>query len=65
MQDIIRPAFFVPETKKISQLMRELQNRKLHLAVVIDEFGGTEGIITMEDIIEEIVGRSTTSTMRK
>jgi putative hemolysin len=56
MQDIIRPAFFVPETKKISQLMRELQNRKLHLAVVIDEFGGTEGIITMEDIIEEIVG---------
>jgi putative hemolysin len=56
MQDIIRPAFFVPETKKISQLMRELQERKLHLAVVIDEFGGTEGIITMEDIVEEIVG---------
>jgi putative hemolysin len=56
LQDILRPAYFVPETKKISQLMRELQQKKLHLAVVIDEFGGTEGIITMEDILEEIVG---------
>ncbi len=56
IQDIIRPAYFIPETKKISQLMRELQQRKLHLAVVIDEFGGTEGIVTMEDILEEIVG---------
>jgi putative hemolysin len=56
MQDVIRPAYFVPETKKISRLMRELQERKLHLAIVIDEFGGTEGIVTMEDILEEIVG---------
>jgi putative hemolysin len=56
LQDIIRPAYFVPETTKISRLMRELQTRKLHMAVVIDEFGGTEGIITMEDILEEIVG---------
>ncbi len=56
IQDVIRPAYFVPETKKISQLMRELQQRKLHMAVVIDEFGGTEGIVTMEDILEEIVG---------
>ena len=56
LEDIIRPAYFVPETKKISQLMRELQKRKMHMAVVIDEFGGTEGIITMEDILEEIVG---------
>ena len=56
LQDVIRPPYFVPETKKISQLMRELQQRKLHMAVVIDEFGGTEGIITMEDILEEIVG---------
>ena len=56
VQDIIRPAYFVQETKKISQLMRELQQRRLHMAVVIDEFGGTEGIITMEDILEEIVG---------
>lgn len=56
LQDIIRPAYFVPESKKISQLLREFQQKKAHLAIVIDEFGGTEGIITMEDIIEEIVG---------
>jgi CBS domain containing-hemolysin-like protein len=56
LEDIIRPALFVPETKRISQLMRELQQKKQHMAVVIDEFGGTEGIVTMEDILEEIVG---------
>lgn len=56
LQDIIRPAFFVPESKKISQLLREFQQKKAHLAIVIDEYGGTEGIITMEDIMEEIVG---------
>jgi putative hemolysin len=56
LQDIIRPAYFVPDSKKISQLMREFQQKKIHLAIVIDEFGGTQGIITMEDILEEIVG---------
>jgi len=56
LQDILRPVYFVPESKKISQLLRELQQRKVHLAIVVDEFGGTEGLITMEDIIEEIVG---------
>lgn len=56
LHDIIRPAYFVPETKKISVLLRELQQQKLHMAIVIDEFGGTEGIVTLEDIIEEIVG---------
>lgn len=56
IQDIVRPAFFVPESKKISQLLREFQQNKAHLAVVVDEFGGTEGIVTMEDIVEEIVG---------
>ncbi|MCC6397344.1 MAG: HlyC/CorC family transporter [Bacteroidetes bacterium] len=56
LQDVLRPPYFVPESMKISELMRELQTRKLHMAVVTDEFGGTEGIITMEDIIEEIVG---------
>jgi putative hemolysin len=56
LQDILRPPFFVPESKKISQLLRELQQNKVHLAIVIDEHGGTEGIVTMEDIIEEIVG---------
>jgi len=64
LQDVIRPAYFVPETKKISQLMRELQQRKMHLAIVIDEFGGTSGIITMEDILKKSSGRFTTSTMR-
>jgi CBS domain containing-hemolysin-like protein len=56
LQDIIRPVFFVPESKKISQLLREFQQRKAHLAIVTDENGGTEGIVTMEDIVEEIVG---------
>jgi CBS domain containing-hemolysin-like protein len=56
LQDIIRPAYFVPESKKISQLLKEFQLKKAHIAIVVDEFGGTEGIITMEDIIEEIVG---------
>lgn len=56
LQDIIRPVFFVPESKKISQLLREFQQKKAHLAIVTDENGGTEGIITMEDIMEEIVG---------
>jgi magnesium and cobalt exporter, CNNM family len=54
--DIIRPAYLVPESKKISALLRDLQLKKQHLAIVIDEFGGVEGIVTMEDIIEEIVG---------
>jgi putative hemolysin len=56
LQDIIRPAFFVPESKKISQLLREFQQKKAHLAIVTDEYGGMEGIITIEDVVEEIVG---------
>ncbi|MGE5313620.1 MAG: hemolysin family protein [Acidobacteriota bacterium] len=56
LQDIVRPAYFVPETMKISALLRELQAKRQHMAIVVDEFGGTEGLITMEDIIEEIVG---------
>ena len=53
---IMHTAFFVPETKKVSELFRELQKQKVHLAVVIDEFGGTAGLVTMEDLLEEIVG---------
>jgi CBS domain containing-hemolysin-like protein len=55
-ENVIRPAFFVPETKKIADLMSEFRTGKIHLAVVVDEFGGTSGIVTMEDILEEIVG---------
>jgi putative hemolysin len=55
-QDIIRPAFFVPENKKLDDLMIEFQSKKVHLAVVVDEYGGTSGLLSLEDIIEEIVG---------
>ena len=55
-QSLIRPAFFVPENKKIDDLLEEFRTTKTHLAVVVDEFGGTSGIVTLEDILEEIVG---------
>lgn len=55
-QKYIRPAFFVPENKNISDLLREFQIRKIHLAVVVDEYGGSSGIVSLEDVIEEIVG---------
>lgn len=56
LQDILRPPYYVPESKKISQLLREMQKNRVHLAIVVDEFGGTEGIVTLEDVLEEIVG---------
>ena len=55
-QSLIRPPYFVPETKKIDDLLRDFQKNKVHIAIVVDEFGGTSGIITLEDILEEIVG---------
>lgn len=55
-QSLIRPAYFVPETKKIDDLLEEFRTSKIHMAIVVDEFGGTSGIVTMEDILEEIVG---------
>jgi gliding motility-associated protein GldE len=58
-QALLRPPYFVPETKKINELLKEFQTRKIHLAVVIDEYGGTSGIVTLEDILEEIVGEIT------
>ena len=55
-QTLIRPPYFVPETKKIDDLLREFQENKIHIAIVVDEFGGTSGIVTLEDVLEEIVG---------
>jgi putative hemolysin len=56
LDDIIRKPYFVPDSKKISQLLREFQKKRIHMAMVLDEFGGTAGLITLEDIVEEIVG---------
>jgi putative hemolysin len=58
-QSLLRPPYFVPETKKINDLLKEFQVKKIHMAVVIDEYGGTSGIVTLEDILEEIVGEIT------
>lgn len=58
-QKLIREPFFVPETKKINDLLQEFQEKKIHMAIVVDEYGGTEGIVTMEDILEEVVGEIT------
>ena len=55
-RNVIREPFFVPENKKIDDLLKEIKERKIHLAVVVDEYGGTSGIVTLEDILEEIVG---------
>lgn len=55
-QTLLRPAYFVPETKRIDDLLEEFRSKKIHMAIVVDEFGGTSGIVTLEDILEEIVG---------
>jgi putative hemolysin len=55
-QVLVRPAYFVPESKKINDLLQEFQEKKMHLAIVVDEYGGNSGIVTLEDILEEIVG---------
>jgi CBS domain containing-hemolysin-like protein len=54
--ELVRPAAFVPETKRISELLREMQLKKFHMAIVFDEYGGVAGLVTLEDLIEEIVG---------
>jgi CBS domain containing-hemolysin-like protein len=59
VDSIMRPATFVPESKPIDALLREMQARQIHLAIVIDEYGGTAGLVTIEDILEEIVGEIT------
>ncbi len=59
VQDLMHPPFFVPSTKRINELLREFQERKIHLALVLDEYGGVEGIVTLEDVLEELVGEIT------
>jgi putative hemolysin len=56
LNKILRPAYFIPESKKVDELLQELQRRKVHMAVVVDEYGGTAGVVTIEDLLEEIVG---------
>jgi CBS domain containing-hemolysin-like protein len=56
LRELVRPAVFVPEQKKVAELLREMQQEKFHMAVVIDEYGGTAGLVTLEDLLEEIVG---------
>jgi putative hemolysin len=56
LQKMMRPAYFVPETKRVSELLKEMQQKKTHMAVVLDEYGGTAGLVTIEDLLEEIVG---------
>ncbi|MGH3507983.1 MAG: hemolysin family protein, partial [Nocardioidaceae bacterium] len=59
IETVMRPAFFVPDSKPADELMRDMQARRMHVAVVVDEYGGTAGLITIEDILEEIVGEIT------
>lgn len=56
LETLIKPVFYTPETKKVSQLLQEFRHKQMHMAIVVDEYGGTEGIVTIEDILEEIVG---------
>jgi putative hemolysin len=56
LRELVRPAVFVPEQKKVAELLREMQQDKFHMAIVIDEYGGTAGLVTLEDLLEEIVG---------
>lgn len=56
LREILREPYFIPETKKVNKLLKEMQQKKVHLAIVVDEYGGTAGIATIEDLLEEIVG---------
>ncbi len=56
LRSLLRPAYFIPEAKKVDELLREMQSRSYHMALVVDEYGGIAGLVTMEDIVEEIVG---------
>jgi CBS domain containing-hemolysin-like protein len=55
-QKLLRPSFFVPETKRLDSLLKDFQTKRVHMAIVVDEYGGTAGLVTLEDLIEEIIG---------
>ena len=59
MRGSLRPPHYVPESKRVAELLREMQTEKFHMAIVVDEYGGTAGLVTMEDLLEEIVGEIT------
>ena len=65
INDLIRPASFIPETRNIDVLFKNMQSQKIHMVIVVDEYGQTSGLVTMEDILEEIVGNILMNTMRK
>jgi Mg2+/Co2+ transporter CorC len=56
IRDLVRPAYFVPETKKLDDLLREIRQRRIHMVIVVDEYGSVAGLVTIEDLVEEIVG---------
>lgn len=65
LRDVVRPALHVPESKAVDELFRELQQQKVHIAIVLDEYGGTDGLVTLEDLLEEIVGEIQDETDRE
>jgi putative hemolysin len=65
LRDVVRPALYTPESKRVGELFRELQTKKVHIAIVLDEYGGTDGIVTLEDLLEEIVGEIQDETDRE
>ena len=56
LKDVARPAFFVPESKRVDDLLTDMRRQRVHMAIVVDEYGGTAGLVTIEDMLEEIVG---------
>ena len=65
IRDLVRPAYFVPETKKLDDLLREIQQKHVHMVIIVDEYGSVAGLVTIEDLVEEIVGDIKTSTTVK